>query len=110
MKTTLNKFDEFSRRQFMERVAKTALGVTLLPVGAQVARAAAEGGSAKRVIYLFMEGGMSHIDTFDPKTGATKGASDPVKANAGSGNIDFLGEASQQVVDHSFDVIEDRCA
>jgi hypothetical protein len=34
---------------------------------------------------------MSHIDTFDPKTGATKGASDPVKANAGSGNIDFLG-------------------
>jgi hypothetical protein len=91
MKTTLNKFDEFSRRQFMERVAKTALGVTLLPVGAQMARAAETGGTAKRVIYLFMEGGMSHIDTFDPKTGSTKGASDPIKADSGSGNLDFLG-------------------
>ncbi len=92
MKTELNKLDEFSRRQFMERVAKTALGVTLLPVGSRLAQAApANGGTAKRVIYLFMEGGMSHIDTFDPKTGMTKGAKDPIKADAGSGNLDFLG-------------------
>ncbi len=28
---------------------------------------AAQKATAKRVIYLFMEGGMSHIDTFDPK-------------------------------------------
>lgn len=91
MKTELNKLDEFSRRQFMERVAKTALGVTLLPVGSKLAHAAPGQGRAKRVIYLFMEGGMSHIDTFDPKTGATKGAKDPIKADAGSGNLDYLG-------------------
>jgi hypothetical protein len=92
MKTELNKLDEFSRRQFMERVAKTALGVTLLPAGSRMAAQAAAGqGRAKRVIYLFMEGGMSHIDTFDPKTGSTKGAKDPIKADAGSGNLDFLG-------------------
>jgi hypothetical protein len=29
-----------------------------------------------------MQGGMSHIDTFDPKTGETKGAKDPIKTNA----------------------------
>lgn len=94
MKTELNKLDAFSRRQFMLRTAKTALGVSLLPVGSRMAQAAGAApgfGKAKHVIYLFMEGGMSHIDTFDPKTGSTKGAKDPVKAKAGSGNLDFLG-------------------
>jgi hypothetical protein len=91
MKTELNKLDELSRRHFMERVAKTALGVSLLPLSEQVLRAAAGQGRAKRVIYLFMEGGMSHIDTFDPKTGSTKGAKDPIKADSGSGNLDYLG-------------------
>ena len=40
-------------------------------LGASIASAAAEGAAkgakAKYVIYLFMAGGMSHIDTFDPK-------------------------------------------
>jgi hypothetical protein len=31
------------------------------------AASAATGGKAKSVIYLFMTGGMSHLDTFDPK-------------------------------------------
>lgn len=94
MKNPYIHLDDFSRRQFMERVAKTTLGVTLLPVGAQIAQAANGGpgfGSAKHVIYLFMSGGMSHIDTFDPKTGETKGPKDPIKAESGSGNLDYLG-------------------
>ena len=69
----------------MLRTAKTALGVTMLPVSSKLAQAAAEGrggGKAKHVIYLYMQGGMSHIDTFDPKTGETKGAKDPIKTNA----------------------------
>jgi hypothetical protein len=95
MKTEINRFDEISRRQFMQKTAKTALGVTLLPVGA--GRLAAEGtgpgtpgfGKAKSVIYLYMSGGMSHIDTWDPKRGSTKGAKDPIKAKGD--NIEALG-------------------
>jgi hypothetical protein len=43
-------------------------------------------GKAKNVIFLWMNGGMTHIDTWDPKTGATKGPTDPIKAESGSGN------------------------
>ena len=86
LKSDLNRFDGATRREFVLTAAKTALGVTLLPVGAQMAQAAASektgGGKAKHVIYLYMQGGMSHIDTFDPKTGDTKGFADPIKTNA----------------------------
>ncbi|MEM7698554.1 MAG: DUF1501 domain-containing protein [Verrucomicrobiota bacterium] len=63
-----------SRRRFVETAARSFLGVTALsglPVGL---RAAGKGAStlrqeatAKRVIYLYMNGGMSHLDTLDPK-------------------------------------------
>ena len=64
--------DELSRRGFMSHAARTLLGVHLLPLyGPTLAGAApAKGeatGTAKHVIYLFMAGGMSHVDTFDPK-------------------------------------------
>jgi hypothetical protein len=45
-------------------------------------------GKAKKVIFLWMNGGMTHIDTWDPKTGDTKGPTDPIK---GKGQVDFLG-------------------
>lgn len=53
-----------SRRDFMAAAAKSLLGVTLLPYGV---RAATRQTQAKRLIYLFMTGAMSHLDTFDPK-------------------------------------------
>lgn len=98
MKPAVLKLDEHSRRQFMMNTASTALGVTLFPGLASKMQAAEKMvtgpgtpgfGKAKHVIYLWMEGGMSHIDTFDPKVGETKGYSDPVKAKAEG--IDFLG-------------------
>lgn len=71
----LNRMDEWSRRGFAAFLAKTFLGVGLLPVGGAAAAfgspaVGTRGGSAKRVIYLFMNGGMSHLDTFDPKPGS----------------------------------------
>lgn len=66
----LNRPDELTRRHFMAHTARTCLGVHLLPMmGAGVASAAtpAAGAKAKQVIYLWMGGGMSHLDTFDPK-------------------------------------------
>ena len=65
--------DEISRRGFMSNAARTLLGVHLLPMfgptiaGAAPAERSNTVGKAKHVIYLFMSGGMSHIDTFDPK-------------------------------------------
>lgn len=69
-----NKADELTRRQFVSNAARAYLGVHLFPMlggtlasAAPDAPAAATGGKAKNVIYLFMGGGMSHVDTFDPK-------------------------------------------
>lgn len=88
MKNPYLKLDPASRREFMLKTAKAALGVSVLSgldnkgFGAESAMPAGKGGKAKAVIYLYMAGGMSHIDTFDPKTGETKGAKDPIKTNA----------------------------
>lgn len=70
------------RRQFLELAAKSALGVSVMS-GLETAVSAAQsattgvpapevvvpGGKAKRLIYLFMNGGLTHLDTFDLKPG-----------------------------------------
>lgn len=90
MKSELLSLDSITRRAFAEHVAKAALGVTVLPDMLRGADSAAIDhttlpgfGKAKRVIWMQMEGGMSHIDTLDPKEGATKGPKDPIKTKAG---------------------------
>jgi hypothetical protein len=69
--TPFRSADELTRRHFMSNAARTLLGVHLLPMFgptiAGAAPAASTPGKAKHVIYLFMSGGMSHLDTFDPK-------------------------------------------
>tara|TARA_R110000850_G_scaffold14189_19_gene45515 strand:+ start:999 stop:2285 length:1287 start_codon:yes stop_codon:yes gene_type:complete len=67
---------DLSRRSFVSRAANTFLGVSALSGLSGLARAAGAGASplkqdatAKRVIYLYMSGGMSHLDTLDPKAG-----------------------------------------
>jgi uncharacterized protein (DUF1501 family) len=82
--------DPQSRREFVERLAYTTLGVTALGTLRAAEEAAAVDntklpgfGSAKAVIWLQMVGGMTHIDTLDPKTGDTKGPKDPITTKAG---------------------------
>lgn len=84
MNNPLNQqLDVTSRRGFITSVAGTCLGVGLLPHLPQSASAAVKGGKAKRVIYLYMSGGMSHIDTFDPKPGSdTQGPTKVIKSKA----------------------------
>jgi uncharacterized protein (DUF1501 family) len=90
MNAPLLSLDPVSRRSFTEQLAKTTLGVTLLPhlVPAADTAPAADNktmpgfGKAKNVIWLQMIGGMSHIDTLDPKTGESKGARDPIQTKA----------------------------
>ena len=82
--------DEVSRRHFIERLAYTSLGVTAFSrLRAADETAPADNtklpgfGSAKAVIWLQMVGGMTHIDTLDPKEGDTKGPKDPITTKAG---------------------------
>lgn len=96
MKSELNKLSCLARRDFMMRTAQAALGVTVMPA-LNLGAAGTTGpgtpgfGKAKNVIFLWMGGGMTHIDTWDPKDGPTKGPTDPIKAESGSGNMDRLG-------------------
>ncbi len=91
MNTELHKADELSRREFVLRAAKTCLGVSVL--GGLAGRAGAapfEGSSkakqlatARNVIYLYMSGGMSHLDTFGVVPGAeTMGPTKAIKTSA----------------------------
>jgi len=87
-----NQLDPISRRAFCERWASAALGVTVLhglggsAFAAEAAKAAAPTGpgfgKAKNVIFLQMVGGMTHIDTLDPKDGPTQGPKAPIKTKA----------------------------
>ena len=84
MKDLLSKSDELTRRRFAQGAASSLLGVGLLPATHRLHAAGADASTArqiataKRVIYLYMSGGMTHLDTFDVKPGAeTQG---PTKA------------------------------
>lgn len=104
------KLNELSRRGFLATTAKTCFGLTIGGSAAQffTQRAAAAdptvvasgGGKAKSVIYLFMSGGMTHIDTFDPKPDA--GSSIMGATKAISTNVDGiqLGHCLPQLAKH----------
>ncbi len=61
----LSHSDEFTRRAFTAHLAKSLFGVSAF--GAFPAKAQARGALADNCILLMMSGGMSHLDTFDPK-------------------------------------------
>lgn len=74
MERLIRNMDEPDRRDFIVTAARAFLGVSLLPVGGAATAFAAsiedrKKAKAASVIYLFMQGGMSHIDTFDTKPG-----------------------------------------
>ena len=79
---SLTDFSGFSRRKMLERSAvgfgslalasllgETASGDEHDPLAAQLPMLPAR---AKRIIFLFMKGGPSHLDTFDPKPALVK--------------------------------------
>jgi hypothetical protein len=60
---------DITRRGFIEGFARASLGVTALYAAPSVPKALPSAGRARSVIFLYMRGGLSHIDTFDPKPG-----------------------------------------
>lgn len=63
--------DTLSRREVFGRIARATLGVGLVPSLSRQLEAARDTGArhAGNIIYLLMQGAMSHLDTFDPKPG-----------------------------------------
>lgn len=91
MHTILQTSGEPTRRNFMAKTASVLLGVSVLAEGSagRVHAEEGKGGTAKRVIYLYMDGGMSHVDTWDPKSGDVAG---PTKTIPTSADGIMLGE------------------
>ncbi len=99
--------DPIERRSFIERCARYAFGLTVLPPlfgSLQAAEQAASTGlpsrgpgfgKAKRVIFLELQGGLSHIDSFDPKAGATKGPGNPIATKADFQLTEYLPETAK---------------
>ncbi|HEY1051919.1 MAG TPA: DUF1501 domain-containing protein [Prosthecobacter sp.] len=81
MSHPLNRLDDLARREFITRMARTCLGVSLIPpagLASAVETSTNAPKFASHVIYLQMRGGMSHIDTFDTKPEAPAGYQGPV--------------------------------
>ncbi|MBM82238.1 MAG: hypothetical protein CMJ78_16855 [Planctomycetaceae bacterium] len=101
----LNQLDELGRRDFMNYTAKSMLGVSLVPalsssLQAQQGnkRGGKKGGKAKNLIYLFMQGAMTHLDTFDLKPGHEhQGETKPIQTNVAGRRIgEHLPKLSKQ--------------
>lgn len=81
------EYSSQDRRDFMKTIARGTLGVSFAGsiaspglFGESSAQAATIPGKAKHVIYLFMDGAMTHLDTFDPKVGVEEaGETKPIQ-------------------------------
>ncbi|MEE2886880.1 MAG: DUF1501 domain-containing protein [Planctomycetota bacterium] len=106
IKDLFNKSDECCRRDFVVGAASGLLAVGAMPVLGGLATAQGKQGKAKKtqgsqkpapaegqfpmlpataknVIYLYMSGGISHLDTFDTKPGAdNQGPIESINTNA----------------------------
>ena len=95
MKKILRSLDPLTRRQFVQQCAAASLGVNILPAASFAAsdgtdQRAAAFGKAKSVIWLMLDGGLSHIDSFDPKRGKSKGPAKAIKTSADFQVTDFF--------------------
>ncbi|MEM0970886.1 MAG: DUF1501 domain-containing protein, partial [Verrucomicrobiota bacterium] len=86
---SIPKADELTRRHYLEGTAKAFLGVGALGLTSRASAATGADlnlpprlGAAKHLIYLYMGGGMTHLDTFDLKPGhENQGATRAIKTN-----------------------------
>jgi hypothetical protein len=113
MKDLLRTLSDVSRRDFVVRAARKFLGVSIAASAVQQgasqrviaapAPRASGGGKAKYCIYLYMDGGMSHLDTFDPgKKAEVAGSTKPINTNADGVQIaEFLPQMAKHM---------DKCA
>jgi hypothetical protein len=109
MKNLLQAADPVSRRDFALNLAKTCLGVTVLGGMNRLGAAPFDGASkalqvptARNVIYLYMSGGMTHLDTFGCVPGAdTMGDTKPIATSADGVQIGHLLPKTARTMHHA---------
>ena len=84
-----------TRRNMLKMFSASMLG---MPISNLLAAAPKNGGSAEHVILFWNSGGMSHLDTWDPKPGRpTQGEFNPIKTSVPGMEIsEIFPELSQQ--------------
>ena len=88
MKDFFSNLDEISRKSFLLHIARSTLGVSLTPSFLMSAEPISKKvlnkkAPCERVIFLYMRGGMSQTDTFDPKEKVSIGGkSKPIKTQS----------------------------
>jgi hypothetical protein len=84
MNTASHTRNEISRRLMMTRLTKALLGVTIVPsyLPSKCLASGETKAAVKNVIYLFMEGGQSQLDTWDPKDGDVAGPTKKIRTSA----------------------------
>lgn len=88
MKDFFSNLDEISRKSFLLHIARSTLGVSLTPSFLMSAEPISKKvlnkkAPCERVIFLYMRGGMSQADTFDPKEKVSIGGkSKPIKTQS----------------------------
>ncbi len=103
MNEILKKLPDSDRREFLAYSAKAFLGVGLMPLAVRSSAFAGPAPSraptAKSVIYLYMAGGMSHLDTFDPKLDrSVKGPVEAIRTKeAGIQISEYLPKIASQI-------------
>jgi hypothetical protein len=78
--------NDLSRREFLNGVAKSCLGVSAIITADQLmgSELPKHVPTARSVIFLYMAGGMTHVDTLDPKPGNSEvmGETTAIKTSA----------------------------
>lgn len=87
MEDIFKKLDEPTRRSFLLYAAKSTLGLSIAPHflwgDENKKKGVTEKAPCERVIFLYMRGGMSQTDTFDPKSKSSIGGkSKPIKTQS----------------------------
>jgi Protein of unknown function (DUF1501) len=102
-------FSAESRRVFMLNCARAAFGLSVgaaipgdllaatpTPAVAKSGKEVKNGfGKTKRMIFIAPRGGMSHIDSFDPKPGAGKGPGNPISTTGDFQVTSFFPETAK---------------
>jgi uncharacterized protein (DUF1501 family) len=109
MKNLLLHADPQSRRDFASRLAQTCLGVSALGLAGRTTAApfaaaskARQVATAKNVIYLYMSGGMTHLDTFGVVPGAdTMGETTAIKTSADGIMVGGLLPKTARIMHHA---------
>ena len=73
---------DISRRDFAKNIAFSTLGVSILGESIGTSAEYKSFGKAKHVIIVTLSGGISHVDSFDPKENSNvNGGATPIKTN-----------------------------